>query len=178
VGAVIVFIWSSISWTVLPWHNWDMKSFTDDGVAITQALQSQAPESGLYSIPNTNFKIHHATPEQEKAWHEKALQGPFAFISVNNKGLRWDMKTALGVQFLATFIVAFIVVGFLKQTRLLHTFAKALFIMFALLSGSFLMGVAHWNWWAFPTTAMWVNLADVAISWFFAGLVMAKVVRK
>ena len=31
-AAIVVFIWMFISWTIIPWHNSDMKSITDQAL--------------------------------------------------------------------------------------------------------------------------------------------------
>lgn len=176
VGAVVVFIWTGVSWMVFPWHNWDVKAFKDEGKVVAEALQSQSNGYGLYMIPYCD-PANSKDPEKQKAWEQKAKQGPFAYMSVKPDGIKWDMKMALGVQFLISLgvaLMAAILLGYCKATSLI---GRAWFVTFAVTAGAVLTQLSNWNWWAFPTTATLVNIADVVIAWYLAGLFMAKIVK-
>lgn len=176
VGAIIVFVWTGLSWMVFPWHNWDVKAFKDEGKIVSEALKTQTNGAGLYMIPYCDPK--EAKDEQKKKeWEQKAKQGPFAYMSVRPDGIQWDMKMALAIQFGISFVVALIaavLLGFSNTTSLI---GRAWFVTFAVTAGAVLTNLSNWTWWGIPTTATLVNIADVVIAWYFAGLVMAKIVR-
>ena len=48
-GGVILFVWGSISWTVLPWHK--VKSFTN-GEAVGAMIGSGVEGRGIYVYPD------------------------------------------------------------------------------------------------------------------------------
>ncbi|MCS5712208.1 hypothetical protein [Candidatus Berkiella aquae] len=176
VGATVVFIWSGLSWMVFPWHNWDIKTFKEEGKVVAEALKTQSDGHGLYMIPYCDPKTA-KDPEKEKEWIAKAQQGPFAYMVVKPEGVKWDMKLALAVQFLIGLGVAFIaaiLLGYCKATSLI---GRAWFVTFAVTAGAVLVQLSNWNWWAFPTTATLVNIADVVIAWYLAGLFMAKIIK-
>ncbi|MFI4937828.1 MAG: hypothetical protein ACHQJ6_04880 [Candidatus Berkiellales bacterium] len=175
-GAIVAFIWASISWMVLPWHNLDMKSFKDDGVAITQAIQHEATESGIYTIPNMTKDLHE-NKEKSKEWAEKAQKGPFAYLAVDLKGTKWDMRMGLMVQFIILLIVAFVGSWIINKSSMQGVFKNAIFLSFAVTAGAFLVHASNWNWWGFPVMTTVVNFVDPAIAWFLAGLVMAKIIK-
>lgn len=176
VGAIIVFIWTSVSWMVLPWHNWDMKSFKDDGKHITEALKKEASESGIYVIPNLKQEDHQDSKGQE-AWMEKAHQGPFAYMSVRTQGTHWDMNVSLAVQFLMQLFVASLVVSIISKMPTLTVLGKAFTISLIVTTGTLISNISCWNWWGFPVTTTLVNIADVAIGWFLAGIFIALIKR-
>lgn len=176
IGAAVVFAWTAISWMVFPWHNWDMKAFKDDGKVISEALKTQSSGDGLYMIPHCDPKD--AKDEQKKKeWQEKAKQGPFAYLVVKPDGTKWDMKTALGIQFGINLVVALIAAFLLGLSKATSLIGRAWFVTFVVTAGAILTQLSNWNWWGFPTTATLVNIADVIIAWYFAGLFMAKIVK-
>ncbi len=85
VGGIVMFIWFSLSWMVLPWHH-DVKSFTSDQ-ETANLLSHVAPQSGVYLLPKMGDK-----PSDIK---------PFAFVSVFDKGVGADdMKKSMIKDFL------------------------------------------------------------------------------
>jgi hypothetical protein len=175
VGAIIVFVWTGLSWMVFPWHNWDIKAFKDEGKVISETLKSQSSGHGIYMIPYCDPKD--AKDEQKKKeWQEKAKQGPFAYMIVKPDGIKWDMKTALGVQFGITLLVSIMAAFLLGLSRTTSLLGRAWYLTFVVTTGAVLTQLSNWNWWGVPTTATLVNIADVIIAWYFAGLIMAKIV--
>ena len=45
------------------------------------------------------------------------------------------------------------------------------------LSASVIVDLPNWNWWGFSGAYTAVNLADSMLTWLFAGLIIAKVVK-
>lgn len=175
-GAMIVFIWGGISWMILPWHNWGSKSFQEEGQAVTLAIKKEALESGIYILPNIKPDMHE-NKEKEKAWMEKAHQGPFAFMSIKTEGTRGSMGQGLLIQFLIELMVAFIGVWLINKCTYPHHWQKALFVSYAVAAGAFVMNFSDWNWWGFPLTVALVNTIDAAIAWFLGGFIMAKILK-
>jgi hypothetical protein len=63
----------------------------------------------------------------------------------------------------------------LLQTRGLSYGKRVLFLAVAGLAASVIVDIPNWNWWGFSGAYTLVNLVDFTLTWFFAGLVMAKV---
>jgi len=177
-GTLVIFIWSTISWMVLPWHNWDIKSFNEDGAQVERALKLEATHSGIYLIPNLKMDSQEGS-EEAKSWQEKANQGPFAFISIRPDGAQTSMPVSILVQLLSQFIGALACTWILmKRSPGGSVYAKGAFVALALTVGTMLPTVQNWNWWGFPTTWMVVTITDTAIGWFLAGLAIAKALPK
>lgn len=174
VAAIIVFMWGTVSWMMLPWHNWEMKSFQHEGQMVTAAIKVEALESGIYMLPNYVFT---QDKNQQAAWAEKAKQGPFAYLSVKVEGQKASMTCALLIQFLTQWVVSIFAIGLLKQTAISGVVKKALFVSLTVTLGAFLVHFSNWNWWAFPSLTTLVNIADVMIGWLLAGVAIAKIVR-
>lgn len=170
-GAVVVFAWTSASWMLLPWHNWDLKDFKKDGVVITESIKVETLENGLYILPKQSHDVH-SNPDAQKAWAEKAMKGPFVFMSVNTSGMKWDMNTALVIQFITQLIVALGAAWLLARSTVTSLFGCAFFVSMSVTLGALLTNIAGWNWWGFPLTTTLVSIADVIIGWFLGGFVM------
>lgn len=176
VGAVVVFVWTAVSWMVFPWHNWDMKTFKDNGQVISAALKSESVGDGLYMIPYCDPKDAKDEAKQ-KEWQQKAKQGPFAYMVVKPDGMKWEMKEALAIQFGICLIVALMASFLLGLSKATSLIGRAWFVTFVVTCGAVLVQLSNWTWWGFPTTATLVNIADVVIAWYLAGLFMAKIVK-
>lgn len=74
-SAIIVFVTSSLIWTVVQWHNSDWSKLPDEEGART-ALKGTPP--GQYSVP------HAATGKdrQDPAWLEKCKEGPTGLLII------------------------------------------------------------------------------------------------
>ena len=49
-GGLIAFIWSSISWMAIPWHQPTMNIFEDEE-SVGRVIKAAAPEAGIYTYP-------------------------------------------------------------------------------------------------------------------------------
>jgi len=69
---------------------------------------------------------------------------------------------------------AFLLSWLLLQTSGLSYWRRVIFLGAIGLAASVIVDLPNWNWWGFSGTFTAVNLADNALTWIFAGLVMAK----
>jgi len=87
-GGLTAFIWSFISWSFLPWHQKQLRSFQNED-EVTAIIASHAPESGNYLLP-TGPPQEGMTSEQKKAAEEIRMQkmqkGPLVFAAVRREG--------------------------------------------------------------------------------------------
>lgn len=176
-GAIIVFAWCVISWVYLPWHHWDMKSFSQGGEVITEALGKETTEIGVYVLPNVTPELQ-KDKEAHQKWQAKAQEGPFVFMVVNPEGTMWNMNMALAAQFAIVFIAALVMAILMKASGIGGVIRCALFASFAVTTGAFLVHANHMIWWGFPLMMTLVNIADVWIAWFLSGFVMGLFIRK
>jgi hypothetical protein len=176
-GAAVVFAWTCASWMLMPWHKIDMQSFKDDGKAMVEVIKRDAPDSGIYILPNMS-KDMYKSPEKQAEWTKNAKAGPYVFMSVKSSGLGWDMHMSLIGQYVIQLIVAFFAAWLLSKSALSNVFKRAIFVSCAVTIGVILSEAANYNWWGFPLRSMGINIADALIGWFFAGIIMAMIVKK
>ena len=159
-GGILLFIWGSLSWTVLPWHKATMNRFSDEAAA-TAALQANAPRSGIYVYPPPD------TPEA------KAQAGPTVFLAFCTHG-SGSMAQPLILNFLLQVIAAGLVTALLLKTRGLSYWGRVGFVTLAAFTAGVVCLFPNWIWFRFATDYTLVMLADLTLSGFLLGLVLAK----
>lgn len=137
-----------------------IKSFKNDQVVQLSLLQNiDSKEPAIYVVPGLE---------------NKEAPGPFALIALSPMGLKmspWMMLRGLVTQIL----IAFFITWLLMQTSGLGYWGKVKFVTVA---GGVITGIAatqNWNWWGFGVDYTVVMVLDQIISWFFGGLVLAKI---
>ena len=173
-GALTAYLWSVISYTVLPWHNLDFASFRDD-TKIRQELVAQSPKDGIYTIPNMPVDMND-TAANEK-WMQDSASGPFAYMWVIKNGLSFGMGTSLVIQFITQLAVVLIAIWLLLQSSISGYIQRSIFIALIVLAGSLLSFTPQWSWYGFPIVSTIVNIVDNTFSYFLAGLVIARFIR-
>jgi len=170
IAAVVVFIWMFISWTVIGWHNTDMKSIKDQ--AIIELMKTSLTEPGIYLYPGH--------PEGGDAdmeeWTNKYKTGPLVNFMVYHPEGSDPMNP---MNFIKSFIINFIA-AFIAGVLLMMTLAqnpsfwrRVIFVTLLGLFAGFIGPFIDWNWWSIPTGYTIVEVADYCLTWFFAGLVLA-----
>src|SRR5712664_1397786 len=71
-GGLTAFLWSFISWDLLPWHEKQLRSFQNEDEVIA-VIASHAPVSGNYLLP-TGPSQEGMNPDQKKAAEEIRMQ--------------------------------------------------------------------------------------------------------
>lgn len=175
-GGITAFVWSTISWTVLPWHEKPLLHFQNDD-EVAAVISSHAPQSGMYLLP-AGPSQEGMTGEQKKAAQaavmEKMQKGPIMFAAVRRGGFG-SYANGVIIQFLSLMAAAFLLTWLLLQTSGLSYARRVLFLGVVGLAASVIVNLPDWNWWGFSGTYTAVNLVDFTLMWLFAGLVIAKV---
>lgn len=172
-GGIVLFVWSFIAWTLIPWPGEPIRTFTNEG-AVEQAIVSNAPVSGMYLLPNPHKSG--VTPEQQTAAEEKLMGGPRVFASVRLGAMR-PFPVLLITQLLTFIISALIVTFFLLKTVGLSYGQRVVFVVMCgvliFLGGK----MDQWVWWSFSTAYVLIELVAIVVGWILAGLVIAKFAR-
>jgi hypothetical protein len=178
-GGLMAFLWSSVSWELLGWHEKGMLSFqNEDDVSAMIALHTS--KDGIYLLPSAP-PSEGMTTEQKKqaqaATTAKMQSGPIMFAAVRRGGFG-SFGRALIIQLLSLLAAALLLTWLLLQTCNLTYARKVAFLAVVGLAASVIADLPNWNWWGFSGTYTAVNLADSTITWLFAGLVIAKVAKR
>ena len=156
-----MFIWGTLSWTLLPWHNAVANKFTDED-SVSQLLKQNATDAGVYYLPFS----------EEDHQPGKAA----AFINVLPNGYDMDMGKLMGTAMFGQLVAAFLVLLLLRSTTGLTYWCRVFFVTLVGLIIGFASHFPYWNWFGFSTSYVVVAVVDSTIAWFLAGLIMAKFV--
>jgi hypothetical protein len=169
-GALVLFFWGFLSWTVLPFHSQTTHALPNEDV-VASALKAGNAESGTYRIPGIGNS--EATKKVEM---EKMKVGPIAWIHYRQEGYgEMDMMYLLK-GFLLLFISATIAASLLGKLSWSLASKYGARVRFIMMLGFFLAIAGRLGDWAFLgySTAFSLNLvADDVIGWTLAGLVIA-----
>src|SRR5713226_3299618 len=107
-GGLVLFVWSSLAWTVLHLHDSALLRFTSED-AVTQAIVANAPQSGIYVAPAAANHTPGMSPDQIKAADQAAqdrmAKGPAVFASVR-LGAMGSMAPYMIVQVITCLLAA------------------------------------------------------------------------
>jgi hypothetical protein len=175
-GGLMAFLWSSASWELFGWHEKPVHSFQNED-EVARVIESHAAESGVYLLPGSPSQTS-MTGEQSKTARaelmKKMQSGPIVFAAIQRNGVKSSTQFFL-MQLLSLLAAAFLLSWLLLQTSGLSYWRRVIFLGAIGLAASVIVDLPNWNWWGFSRTFTAVNLADNALTWMFAGLVMAKV---
>jgi hypothetical protein len=162
VGGILVFLWQSLSWTVLGLHNDEYRKAANQD-SIISYLSSQFPEDGQYMIPRAD---ENASSEEMEKMQESMKGKPWAVVNYH-KSYDTNMVTNIIRGLLVAIIAAFFVTWVLmKNTNSSFgtTFISAVLIG---LAGYLFIPYSGFIWWQAPGAT--TNLADAIISWGLCG---------
>ena len=169
-AAVVIFVWSSISWMLIGWHMVDIKNLPDE--SVVQQMDATITEPGIYIYPG------YPTDESEagmEAWTNKHLAGPLMFMVYEPNGSD-PMPAGMFIKgFLLNFITAFFAAVLLFMTLAQNPsfWRRVTFVVMLAVFAGFMFPFSEWNWWSYPLGYTLVNVADGILTWFFAGMVLA-----
>ncbi|MBI3549196.1 MAG: hypothetical protein HY078_09170 [Elusimicrobia bacterium] len=158
-GGLIAFVWSSISWMALPFHEKTLSEFKDP-VATVQMLSANAPSSGAYIV---KYDMSGKTMPT----------GPFVFLSLNREGwgsMGATMALGLAMQMAGGFFWTWI----LGKIPGLTSKDAALYGCFFGLCVGILGAMPNSVWWKFPWCFSLLYVADAVVSWTVASVVIAR----
>jgi hypothetical protein len=175
-GGAALFVWGFVSWVALPWHHATYRGFADED-AVVRAIDANAPSSGIYMLPKP---VCGATmsPEEKKAARERATAKMKTGTTVQAIVVRGGW-TGMGGFLVRGFLFGVLAAGLaaflLEKTAIVSLVGRAAFVTLVAGVGGFAVHSSNWNWHRYPTRHTLVNLLDVAIGWFLAGLAIAAI---
>lgn len=178
VGGLIVFLWGALSWVALPFHAKTLNHFQDE-TAVQATLATNTLGAGIYILPHPepeNARLPDALARQNARVRQRQSEsGPFALVVFQPHGtgpVLFLMARGLALKILAAILMTWL----LLQVGLVSYRRRVFFVMVTAMLGSILVNLDQWNWWAFPDDYVFLQMLDLLIGWFLAGLVMAKIV--
>ena len=131
-GGLVAFVWSSVSWEMLGWHEKTLVSFQNDE-EVSSVIASHAPKDGTYILPGMP-PTKGMTAEQQKAAKaalmEKMQRGPIMIAAVRRGGFG-SFTRGLIIQVLSLMAAAFLLTWLLLQTSGLSYGRRVAFLAIA-----------------------------------------------
>lgn len=180
VGGIILFVWMMISWMALPWHKNAVYHF-DNEEAVSTAVLANAPQDGIYFLPDY-IPEHDEEPEEQmksltNEGQKDVMTGPIVFASIRRHGMPLSMTGRLFVSLIVAVVSAGIVSSVIRPMRARGYFFKVGAVTLIGFLIGFAAYVPHWNWWGFPFSFVAMDICDLVIGWFLAGLALAAINR-
>ncbi len=163
-GGVVLFVYSAISWMVLPWNEGALKAFPNQH-AVVEAM-SQIPEAGIYTYPAPDTDMSNAA----------ALKGPSVFAAVRPV-IGPPMGQAMAIGFLIDLLAGVLAAWLLSKATGLSYWRKVCFTATLGLLAALFVQASAWNWFGYPAHFTLVSILDTTLSFALAGLAMAKLIK-
>lgn len=167
VGGIIVFLWSMISWMVLPLHKASMNAFSNEERVEGEILDA-AKEDGIYVIPFMNY---------DEDQSQRSKSGPFIFVNVKRGVNFQNMTQSMVIGIITQILAAGLITYLLLKTKAMKYWGRVWFVTVVGIVIALVSAMPAWNWWHFPGTWALLEAFDVVIGWFLGGLVIAKLVK-
>jgi hypothetical protein len=164
IGGIVVFLWYTLSWTVLPMHKMLIHKFIDEKEVAT-SITRFAPNDGVYVLPSCG-------PKQESGENL-----PFIFVNIkrgcDGQKMIKDIITGLIIQIVGAGLITYLVL----QTKPMKYWNRVGFISLIGLVIGLLGASSNWNWWSFPASWALLEIFDILVAWFIGGAVIAKLIK-
>lgn len=172
IGGFVVFMWNSISWTVLPFHAATLETIPEQSLNHESMLKSM-PEAGIYHYPGYPADSSQVALDAVNA---KSEAGPLITLMVYKpSGIEEISMQRLSIFFLITVLSAGLAAFLLSKVSIKNYLQR---VMFVTLLGVFvsLTYLIDWYWFNFPANFIMLTIIDAVVAWFLAGLVIAKLI--
>ena len=181
VGAVVVFILSSIWHVATPLGEVGVKNLPNEAILST-AMKLAIPDAGFYFFPGMDLSKGR-TKEQQQAEQERYMRayeaGPTGILIYSPGGEALNYGKLLANQFLIGLICAFFIAWILATTAAATTFGQRVIIaVFVSAFGGLLVPLEYWNWYKFPSDYTFTYAAGIVVTWGLTGVVMAWIAGK
>jgi hypothetical protein len=177
IGTIILFIWSFLSWEMLPVHVHSF-NYTPRQDSLLAMLDKTLPASGAYMLPAVDNRNVESVTSEYKAASEKNMKNmvgkPGAIIFFNKKTDAMDPMVIIRGILIDLFAVMGAVIILLLTADRLRTFFMRFWIVlligFIVALNSYML---DWNWMGFPWHFIKRELVDVFAEWGLVGVWLA-----
>lgn len=173
-AGIVVFFWGAFAHMVLPLGRMGVRQIADEE-PVLQAVRDTVHESGFYFFPGKDMSKQ-ASESEEQVWMEKVKKGPVGVLIVRPSGGEAMSPRQLGTE-LGTNVVSALLAAFLLNSVRSGYWGRVLFVTLLGVFGFLTISVPYWNWYGFPAEFTAAEAIDQVAGWFFAGLVLAGMVR-
>jgi hypothetical protein len=164
VGGIIVFLWTIISWNVLPLRESTMHKFVNEA-EVVKTLTRYAPKDGLYVIPSV------------KTRQADAKDQTFVVMNIKRRVDSGQMAGPIFCCVIREIVAAMLITYLLLKGKSINYWNRVWFITAGGVLAVLLGIIPLWNWWYFPIYWLVIDTFDIVAGWFLAAVVMAKLLK-
>lgn len=179
-GGLAMFVWMFIAHMVLPLGEAGVKEIPNEPPVLNAMQASMGGGSGIYVFPGTGLPPN-ATADQKNAsmreYNGKLAASPSGFLVYNGPGATFSFPKLLGIEFTLEMVEALLAAWLLSTTLLTSLMARTAFVTVVGVIAAIATNVSYWNWYSFSGTYTTAYVFTQAAGFFFAGLVMAAMMR-
>ena len=174
-GGIAMFVWGAVSHMLTPLGEAGMQSMPAAGEpAVTGALSANVPGDGMYMFPGMDDRARN-TDEGREEWTRRYATGPSGLLIYHAHGGPTMSGQLLGTELLTNILAVAVAAWAATHAR---TFGRRLALVTAFALAAWLsIEASYWNCYGFPINYALAQLVDQVAGFFFAGLVVAKIVR-
>ena len=181
-GAIAMFIWSSLARTVLPLGETGVQNTTKDDALLSELKSTVENKPGLYVYPSMGLgpdATHAQRSEAMKRFEKKLEKNPSGFFIYHPAGSRpMNMVKYLTIEFVTELCEALLAVWLLAQTRIITFGGRVGFVTAAGIMAAIATNVSYWNWWGFPGNYTAAYIFIQVVGFFLVGVVAALMFRR
>lgn len=169
-GGIVAFLWMLISWTVIPWHCAVLHGFEGEDI-VANIITQTTGHDGIFTIPNSCGQN-----DTETAQTAAREQNTLIFTSISRSG--FTLTGSIILSLITQWIGAFIITFLLLMNKNTSYFGRVVFVTLIGFLVGFLGHMPYWTWWRFSSGYIGLEILDLVIAWFLAGLVIAAVAKR
>lgn len=179
-GAIAMFIWSTLAHTVLPLGEVGVREMRGESAILDAFTANLGKGEGLYVFPGLGVGPHPSAEAKKEAMShmsEKLANGPSGFLVYHPKR-PLSIPRLLGIEFVTELAQAILVVFLLAQTRLTTYGTRVGFVTIAGILAAITTNISYWNWYGFPKRYTASYMFIEIVGFFIVGLVSALILKR
>jgi hypothetical protein len=181
-GAVAMFVWTSITHMALPLGEAGVQNTMNDDALLSALKSTVKDKPGLYIYPSMGLgpdATHAQRNEAMKSYEATMEKNPSGFFIYHPAGSRpMNMVKYLTTEFATELCEALLAVWLLAQTRIVTFGGRVGFVTAAGIIAAIATNVSYWNWWGFPGSYTGAYIFIQVVGFFLVGVVAAIVFRR
>jgi hypothetical protein len=176
-GAVVMFIWTSVAHMVLPLGQIGVREIPNEQ-AVTAAMQRNITKPGFYIFPGLGLGDKASSEQRRDAMKSMAArfaESPSGILIYHPPGKRFQLGRHLVFEFVTELIEAMLVMSLLCTAKPVGASRKISFALMVGLLAAIATNVPYRNWYGFPANYTVSYMAIEIVGFVCLGIVGALV---
>lgn len=173
-GAIAMFVWTSVAHMVTPLGQMGIKTMTNEDPALSALQSATGGQAGIYMFPG----VDPTDPNAMTAYEEKAKTVPWGIIIYHPPGEDAGMSPTQLIAEFAKELAQTLIAAFLLSLATISAYVmRVLFVTLISVSAALSTNVSYLIWYKFPLDYTLGYMTIEIVSGLVAGLVIAAIVK-